>query len=519
VLSTIHSGALWGITSYPVEIEVNMGERGELRFVLVGLPDVAVKESLDRVCSALQSSKFKLPHTRTTINLSPGSMRKEGPIYDLPIALGMLWASGQISVECGDDFLIAGELSLSGRILPIRGAIALAIQARQMGRRAVLLPAASAREAALIDGVEIYGVGTLAEAIELLGLTPRAQRETKAFVLNTTFDPDQPADPELLDFSDIVGQERVKRVAEIAVAGEHNLLMIGSPGVGKSMLARRIPTIMPPPTTEEFIDIVGIYSAAGQMHGEEIRHFSRPFRAPHHSISRVGLVGGGSNPHPGEISLAHHGILFLDELAEFSRATLESLRQPMDSGKIVISRSFGKVKFPCEFTLIAAMNPCPCGYYGSKIHSCRCSQRQIQEYLGKISGPLLDRIDLHIEVPPVPTTALTATQSSPRETSEQVRERVERARQMQTLRYKNHMFSCNARLGESQLRRFCPLGEQEQSLLRQALDTGALSARAHGKILRVARTIADLEGGECVGTRHLIEAMQYRLLNHAIRGT
>jgi magnesium chelatase family protein len=381
-----------------------------------------------------------------------------------------------------------------------------------------LLPSASAREAALIDGVEIYGVETLAGAIHLLGRHPQAQRENKAFVLNTTFDPNQPAGPELLDFSDIVGQERVKRVAEIAVAGGHNLLMIGSPGVGKSMLAQRIPTIMPPPTTEEFIDIVGIYSTAGQMHGEEIRHFSRPFRAPHHTISRVGLVGGGSNPHPGEISLAHHGILFLDELAEFSRATLESLRQPMDSGKIVISRSFGKVKFPCEFTLVAAMNPCPCGYYGSKIHGCRCSQRQIQEYLGKISGPLLDRIDLHIEVPPVPTSALTETQSNPRETSEQIRGRVERARRVQTIRYKKHTFSYNARLGENQLRRFCPLGEQEQSLLRQALDNGALSARAHGKILRVARTIADLEEEECIGTRHLIEAMQYRLLNHAIRG-
>ncbi|MDR1456875.1 MAG: YifB family Mg chelatase-like AAA ATPase [Puniceicoccales bacterium] len=516
MLSTIHSGALWGITSYPVEVEVNMGERGELRFVLVGLPDAAVKESMDRVCSALQSSKFKLPHTRTTINLSPGNMRKEGPIYDLPIALGMLWASGQISVECGDDFLIAGELSLSGRILPIRGAIALAIQARQTGRRAVLLPAESASEAALIDGVEIYGVKTLGEAIQLLCLMPKTQQENRALVSNAKFNHNNSANLELLDFSDIVGQERVKRVAEIAVSGGHNLLMIGSPGVGKSMIAQRISTIMPLPTTEEFIDIVGIYSAAGQTHGEEIRHFSRPFRAPHHTISRVGLVGGGSSPHPGEISLAHHGILFLDELAEFSRTTLESMRQPMDSGKIVISRSFGKVKFPCEFTLVAAMNPCPCGYYGSKVHACRCSTRQIREYLGKISGPLLDRIDLHIEVPPVPTALLTAAPSALRETSERIRERVEQARRLQTNRYKNYTFSCNARLGENQLRRFCPLGEREQALLRQAMDNGALSARAYGKILRVARTIADLEAMDAIGTRHLIEAMQYRLLNHAI---
>jgi magnesium chelatase family protein len=426
----------------------------------------------------------------------------------------MLWSSNQISIDCSEDFLIAGELSLSGRILPIRGSIALAIQARQTGKRAILLPLSSAREAALIDGVEIYGVNTLGEAIELLGLTAQRQRDNKALVRDTKFDRLRPTFADMVDFADVVSQERVKRVAEIAVAGGHNLLMIGSPGVGKSMLAQRIPTIMPSPSTEEFIDIVGIYSAAGQMHGEEILHFSRPFRAPHHSISRVGLVGGGSNPHPGEISLAHHGVLFLDELAEFSRMTLEALRQPMDSGKIVISRSFGKVKFPCEFTLIAAMNPCPCGYYGSSTHNCRCSSKQIHDYLGKISGPLLDRIDLHIEVPPVPAAVLTAAQNGQRETSEQIRGRVERARQLQVDRYKELTFSCNARMGENQMHRFCQLGEQERALVKQAVDNGALSARAYGKILKVARTIADLEGRESIGMQHLIEAMQYRLLNH-----
>ncbi|MDR1437558.1 MAG: YifB family Mg chelatase-like AAA ATPase [Puniceicoccales bacterium] len=511
MLSTIHSGALWGVTSYPIEIEVNMGERGELRFILVGLPDAAVKESLDRVCSALQSNRFKLPHTRTTINLSPGSMRKEGPIYDLPIALGMLLSSKQIEAPCIDDFLIAGELSLSGRILPIRGAIAMAIQARKMGKRGVILPLSSAQEAILIENVEIYGVENLTDTIHLLRQRPDEQRKSSALVTS----PEKYASSSaglVHDFSDIIGQDRAKRVAEIAISGGHNLLMIGSPGVGKSMLAQRIPTIMPAPTIEEFIDIVGIYSAAGVMHGDGLQPFSRPFRAPHHTISRVGLVGGGSNPHPGEISLAHNGILFLDELAEFSRATLESLRQPMDSGMITISRSFGKVKFPCEFILIAAMNPCPCGYYGSRNHRCRCSSRQIHEYLGKISGPLLDRIDLHIDMPAVPADALTSNGGAMRETSEQIRSRIEMARQRQSVRYQGLPLSCNARLSESQMRRFCRLSEGEQTLLRQAVDHGALSARAYGKVLKVARTIADLESAENIEQHHLIEAMQYRLL-------
>ncbi|MDR0428518.1 MAG: YifB family Mg chelatase-like AAA ATPase [Puniceicoccales bacterium] len=511
MLTTIHSGALWGVTSHPVEVEVNMGERGELRFVLVGLPDAAVKESLDRVCSAMQSNHFKLPHTRTTINLSPGNMRKEGPIYDLPIALAMLLSSKQIVATSIDDFFVAGELSLSGRILPIRGAIAMAVQARRMGMRGIILPIESAQEALLIDGVEIYGVTTLMETIQLLQQPPEKQRMCKSFLPPKNMQSSEEIDSRR-DFFDIIGQERVKRVAEIAISGGHNLLMIGSPGVGKSMLAQRIPTIMPSPTAEEFIDIVGIYSAAGLMHGDDLANFSRPFRSPHHSISRVGLVGGGSNPRPGEISLAHNGILFLDELAEFSRSTLESLRQPMDSGQITISRSFGKVRFPCEFTLIAAMNPCPCGYYGSKTHRCRCSARQIHDYLGKISGPLLDRIDLHIDVPSLSADVLTGAQNQRRETSAKIRERVQLARQRQTSRYGNFPFSCNARIWENQMHRFCQLGEREQSLLRQAMERGAISGRAYGKVLKVARTIADLENSENIETPHLLEAMQYRIV-------
>jgi magnesium chelatase family protein len=509
MLATIHSGALCGIHSYAVEVEASMGERGELRFILVGLPDTAVKESLDRVCSALQSNRLKLPHTRTTVNLSPGNMRKEGPIYDLPIALSILLASRQITSTTINDFLIVGELSLSGRVLPIRGAISMAILARKRGMRGIILPKESAQEASLIDSIEIYGVESLQESIKLLQSMPSEQRASKAFLETRKIGKVSPF-VETQDFSDIIGQERVKRVAEIAVSGGHNLLMVGSPGVGKSMIAKRIPTIMPPPSVEEFIDIVGIHSAFGEPYGVE--NFSRPFRAPHHSISRVGLVGGGSNPHPGEISLSHHGVLFLDELAEFFRDTLEALRQPMDSGKITICRSIGSVEFPCEFMLIAAMNPCPCGYYGSKVHRCRCSSKQIQAYLGKISGPLIDRIDLHIEVPPIPASTLTFAEKNSQETSAQIRVRVEKAREIQTKRYKDFLFRCNARLDESQLRRFCCLGEQESTLLRQAIDHGALSARAVGKIIKVARTIADLENSEHIVTPHIIEAMQYRLI-------
>ncbi|MDR2576522.1 MAG: YifB family Mg chelatase-like AAA ATPase [Puniceicoccales bacterium] len=502
MLASVHSGALWGVESLAVAVEVNTGERGELRLVLVGLPDAAVKESLDRVCSALQNSKFKLPHTRTTINLSPGHIRKEGPMYDLPIAIGVLLASGQINGSAS-DFLIAGELSLSGKVLPIRGAVALAIQAKRQGLRGVLLPKTSAKEAVLIDGIDIYGVESLGEVARFL-----EKRDSLQPLPHEKWETGSYGD---LDFSDIRGQELAKRAAEVAVAGGHNLVMVGCPGVGKSMIAKRLPTIMPPPTLDELIEIRAIHSTAGTFFSDSQLSIGRPFRAPHHTISRVGLVGGGSNPRPGEISLAHNGILFLDELAEFARNTLESLRQPLDDGFVSISRSIGKVRFPSSFTLVAAMNPCPCGYLGSKKRRCTCSRKQICDYRSRISGPLLDRMDMHIDVPSV-SPEIFAGQTYG-ETSEQIRIRVAAARERQKKRFAGKKIYCNARIPDGLVRKFCVLGAEETDLVKCAMDQGALSARACGRVLRVARTIADICDCENIIPFHILEALQYRLLD------
>jgi magnesium chelatase family protein len=426
-------------------------------------------------------------------------------MYDLPIAIAMLLASGQLRASV-EDLLIAGELSLSGKILPIRGSIALAIQARKNGLCRLLLPRKSAKEALLIEGVKIYAVETLREAVEFLkdpaSLHPQSRENSpEKLAQNLMLD--------ALDFNDVCGQDRVKRAAEIAVAGGHNLLMMGCPGVGKSMIAKRVPSIMPLPTLDELIEIHGIHSAAGML--QDSFQSQRPFRAPHHTISRYGLVGGGTQPRPGEISLAHHGVLFLDELAEFSRSTLETLRQPMDDGFVTISRSFGKINFPSSFTLLAAMNPCSCGYLGSKKHRCSCSLRQVHDYRSRISGPILDRMDLHIEVPSLAPEFLAGRSHG--ESSQQIRQRVEAARERQRSRFPGLNIPANSRIPERLLREICPLGEAEHLLLHQAMEQGSLSARAHGKILRVSRTIADLENRDRIGSNHLIEAIQYRALD------
>src|SRR5882757_849334 len=428
MLATIGSAALLGIDAVPVSIEVNTGESGIPDLILVGLPDAAVKESEDRVFSALSNSGLRMPRTRTTINLAPGDLRKEGAIYDLPIALGILVATGQLVCEQLGDYLIAGELSLSGATRPIKGGLAMAVLARESRRRAILLPPVAAQEAALVEGLDVYEITSLDQAMRFLAgqlkLTPLTAPRSAAPSARDDHEP---------DFADIKGQHAVRRAVEVAVAGGHNLIMIGPPGSGKSMIAKRIPGIMPQPTLDEYLDILRIHSAAGQTMEGGLHFLQRPARAPHHTISDVGLLGGGTIPGPGEISLAHHGVLFLDELPEFKRSALEVLRQPLEDGIVSISRSAGKITLPCVVMLVAAMNPCKCGYLGDPKHECRCSPGEIQRYRARISGPLLDRIDLHVEAPALSFTELRNDQGG--EPSAVICARIEAARARQQARF------------------------------------------------------------------------------------
>ncbi len=507
MLATISSAALQGIDAEIVHVEVNSGETGEPKLILVGLPDAAVKESDDRVFSALSNSGFKAPRTRTTINLAPGNLRKEGPFYDLPIALGILIATEQIPAIDTSGYLIAGELSLSGATRPVRGALALARLARKLGKRGVLLPPVSAQEAALVEGVDAYPITSLDHAVRFLTgeitLTPVAH----AAAIAITPDPEASVG----DFSEIKGQHALRRAVEVAAAGGHNLLIIGPPGAGKSMVAKRIPAILPDPTLDESLEILSIHSAAGQTLGGSRNFGRRPVRTPHHTISDVGLLGGGTIPGPGEISLAHHGVLFLDELPEFKRSALEVLRQPLEDGIVSISRSAGKVTLPCSFMLVAAMNPCPCGYLGDSKHECRCSPAQIQRYRARISGPLLDRIDLHIEAPALSIAELRDEKHG--ESSADIRSRVQAARGRQLDRFKGTRTSANARMTHAQIRANCPIDSTLGDLLQQAMEQLSLSARAYDRILKVARTIADLAASERIEAPHLLEAIQYRSLD------
>jgi magnesium chelatase family protein len=506
MLATLHSAALQGVDAEPVQVEVNTGESGDPKLILVGLPDAAVKESDDRVSSAVANSGFDMPRSRTTINLAPGHVRKEGPFYDLPIAVGLLVSTRQVEATHLDDYLIAGELSLSGATRPVRGALALARLARQMGKRGVLLPPQSAAEAALVEEIEVHAVASLDQAARFLAgeiSLPRA----------TPLTPTPATHAALGDFSEIKGQHNLRRAVEVAVAGGHNILMIGPPGSGKSMVAKRIPPIMPAPPLEESQEVLTIHSAAGQTLGSTAVPFgARPVRAPHHTISDVGLLGGGTIPGPGEISLAHHGVLFLDELPEFKRSALEVLRQPLEDGFVTISRSAGKVTLPCSFMLVAAMNPCPCGYLGDARHECRCSPSQIQRYRARISGPLLDRIDLHIEAPALAIAELRATTEG--ESSASIRARVQAARERQSQRFAGATATtCNARMGHAETRKHCAISDDLGNLLQQAMEQLSLSARAYDRILKVARTIADLAGAEQIAAPHLLEAIQYRSLD------
>ncbi len=506
MLSKVCAAAVNGIEAFPVEVEVNAGW-GDTIVVIVGLPDAAVKESRDRVSTAIANSGFKFPMGRTTINLAPADVKKEGPSFDLPIAVGMLAASEQFESDQLDNFTLVGELALTGGVRPVKGVLPIALQARAAGRLGVIVPAENAPEAAVVHGLRVIPVRNLREAVGFLEggvkIAPTRVDVDRLFAVEPS---------EEIDFLDVKGQESVKRALEIAAAGGHNALLIGPPGTGKSMLAKRMPTILPPLTLEEALETTKIHSIAGLLEPGQALVTRRPFRAPHHTVSDAGLLGGGINPAPGEISIAHHGVLFLDELPEFKRNVLETLRQPLEEGHVTISRAAGTMTFPSQFMLVAAMNPTP---DGKMPHESRSSPREIQNYLGRISGPLLDRIDLHVEVPAVKFQEISSAR--PGEPSAVIRERVIQARQRQHERFKGKpRLTCNARMSSRELKSFCELDAATSDLLKFAMTDMNLSARAYDRILKVARTIADLAGSDRMAAEHVSEAIQYRSLDRQL---
>jgi magnesium chelatase family protein len=512
MLSTTFSATLSGVSAVQVTVESNSGEKGDPKCVLVGLPDASVKESMDRVFSSMSNAGFSKPRTHVTINLAPGDLKKEGAAFDLPIAITLLASTGQIANNRIDQFLIAGELALSGKVRSVKGGLAMAVLAKRKGKKAILLPKQSALEACLIEGLEVYGIESLSEAVSFI----EGNSEKKPLLPCDSPFSHAMKSARNEDFADVKGQYAFRRAVEIAVSGGHNLLVIGPPGAGKSMVAKRIPSVLPKPNMDEFLEILNIYSIQGNSQLIQSRGMQRPVRSPHHTISDVGLLGGGTIPGPGEISLAHNGILFLDELPEFKRSALEVLRQPLEDGMVTISRSAGKVTLPCRFMLVAAMNPCPCGYLGDPQNSCRCSIPQIQKYRAKISGPLLDRIDLHIETPAVKIEELQSCHSG--ESSEAIRLRVEACRYFQKNRYEGFGISgiTNSNIPQHLMDEVCEIGPQEQQLIRNAMEQLSLSARAYNKILKVTRTIADLDQSVKIQKKHLLEAIQYRSLDRNI---
>lgn len=506
MLVKVYAAALQGIDATIVTIEVN-SSRG-IKFFLVGLPDSAVKESHERIISALQVNGYRFPSRQIVVNMAPADIRKEGSAYDLPLAIGILASAGEVSEEKLSKYLIMGELSLDGSLQPIKGALPIAISARAQGYEGFILPKQNAREAAVVNNLNVYGVENIKEVIEFFN----GERELEPTIVNTREEFYQHQSNFPFDFADVKGQENVKRALEVAAAGGHNVIMIGAPGSGKSMMAKRLPSILPPLSLGESLETTKIHSVAGKLSKNDSLIATRPFRAPHHTISQVAMVGGGSNPQPGEISLAHNGLLFLDELPEFNRSVLEVLRQPLEDRHISISRAKYSLDYPASFMLVASMNPCPCGYYNHPTKACVCNPGQVHRYLNRISGPLLDRFDLQIEIVPVPFEKMAEQKQA--ENSATIRERVIKARKIQEERFANHPgVYCNAQMESKLLHQYANPDEKGLNLLRTAMTRLNLSARAYDRILKVARTIADLEASEAIQPNHIAEAISYRNLD------